>query len=197
MHSVGRLITISAVLSVLALISFATPVSVTNTALQAKSGELSNIYFETVVGPGSSTPSTNTAQSPSSGTGQYSVTRGSTAYLWSPQFGSGAAISAGTWVLDLWASGSSSGTMSVSILTTDSTGVVQSTIANPVATPTIGASKTQVVIRVSSGSANVPSLGYIEVTLYAPTGSSRPTSFIVYWGSGQQTDFQAPMVTLA
>jgi trimeric autotransporter adhesin len=65
------------------------------------------LYFETVPGPSSSTPSTNTAQTQSGSSGSYSVTRGSSAYLWSSQFTSVTTISSGTWVLGLWATSAS------------------------------------------------------------------------------------------
>jgi hypothetical protein len=61
------------------------------------------LYYETISGPAGSTPSTNTAFTPSSSNGAYSVAKSSSAYLWSPQFGSATTISAGNWVLGLWA----------------------------------------------------------------------------------------------
>jgi hypothetical protein len=69
---------------------------------QTKYGTLTYVYYETVSGPASSTPSTNTALIPTGSSGSYSVARTSTAYLWSPQFGAATTISAGNWVLDLW-----------------------------------------------------------------------------------------------
>jgi hypothetical protein len=39
----------------------------------------------------------------------------------------------------------------------------------------------------------VPSGGYIEVSLIAPTGGSSPTSFTLYWGKAQGTNFQVPL----
>ena len=91
----------------LAISSFATPVTVTSTKLQAREGYLTNVYFETASGPGSSTPGTNTAQTPSGTSGSYSVPSGTSGYLWSPQFGSLTTVSAAAWVLDLWAAGTS------------------------------------------------------------------------------------------
>lgn len=99
-----RLIVVLLILSVLALPSFATPVTVTNSKLQSKYGTLTNVYFETASGPGSSTPSANTAQTPSGSSSSYSIPQGTSGHLWSPQFASSATISAGNWVFDFWAS---------------------------------------------------------------------------------------------
>jgi hypothetical protein len=65
------------------------------------------MYYETISGPASSTPSTNTALTPTSSSGSYSIAQASTAYIWSPQFGSATTISAGNWVLGLWAASAS------------------------------------------------------------------------------------------
>ncbi len=97
-------------LAALILSSYATNVPVTQKSSQTKSGALTYVYFETVSGPSSSTPSTNTALTPPGGTGSYTISMGSTGYLWSPQFTSATTISAGKWVVDLW------GALSVSAL---------------------------------------------------------------------------------
>jgi hypothetical protein len=92
------------VLAVLAVPSFAASVTVTNTKLQTDYGFLTNAYFETASGPGSSTPVTNTAQTPSGTSGSYSIAAGTSGYLWSPQFQSSTAIGAGSWVFNFWGS---------------------------------------------------------------------------------------------
>ncbi len=91
------------VLGVLAVQSFAATVAVTNTKLQTRYGTLTNVYFETSSGPGSSTPGTNTAQTPSGSSNSYSIPGGTSGYLWSPQFAGATTISAGNWVFDFWA----------------------------------------------------------------------------------------------
>lgn len=96
-------------ISTLSVASFAASVSVTTVTLQTKYGSLTNVYFETASGPSGSTPNTNTALTPSGSSGSYAVSNGATAYLWSPQFTSATSVSAGNWVLDLWASASSGG----------------------------------------------------------------------------------------
>jgi len=90
-------------ISMIIAVSFASPVSVTTVTSQTNYGTITNMYYETISGPASSTPSTNTALIPSSSSGSYSIAQASTAYLWSPQFGSATTISAGTWLLGLWA----------------------------------------------------------------------------------------------
>ncbi|HEV2226469.1 MAG TPA: hypothetical protein VGR56_06660 [Nitrososphaerales archaeon] len=91
-------------LSILIGVSAATSVSVTTPVYQSKYGTLTYVDFETASGPSSSTPGTNTAQIPSGSSGSYRVVKGSTGYLWSPQFASATTISAGKWVFDFWAS---------------------------------------------------------------------------------------------
>jgi hypothetical protein len=85
-------------------ISSAAAVTVSKPKYQTKYGTLTYVYFETASGPSSSTPGTNTAQVPSGTSGSYKVQKGTSAYLWSPQYSSAATISAGKWVLDMWAS---------------------------------------------------------------------------------------------
>ena len=184
-------------LAIFILASSAATVSITHVNSQVKSGALTYIYFETVSGPSSSTPSTNTALTPPGNSGSYQVSRGSSAYLWSPQFTSVTQISSGTWVLDLWADGRTSGSMWVSIYVTNSAGTVQSTIVSNALTPTIETSVTQVAMTFSGNSLTVPAGGYLNVVLFAPTGSGHPTYFTIYWGVGQFTNFQAPYRVLS
>jgi hypothetical protein len=180
------------VIGILGISSYATSVNVVQKSYQANYGTLTYVYFETVGGPGSSTPSTNTAQTPSSSSGSYTLSRGSSAYLWSPQFPSAITVSGGNWILDLWASGSARGTLRISIYITDSAGTVQSTIASNVASNTIGTTETQVVSSFSGSRSSVSANGYTEVILTAPTGGGNPHSFTIYWGTSQQTNLQVP-----
>jgi hypothetical protein len=90
-------------ISIVMVVSFASPVLVTTVNSQTNYGTLTYMYYETISGPAGSTPNTNTALIPTSSSGSYSIAKASTAYLWSPQFGSATAISAGNWVLGLWA----------------------------------------------------------------------------------------------
>jgi len=94
-------------ISIITVVSFASSVSVANVKSQTKYGILTNIYYESISGPAGSSPSTNTALNPTASNGSYSIARGSSTYLWSPQFGSATTISAGNWVLGLWAASTS------------------------------------------------------------------------------------------
>jgi hypothetical protein len=183
--------------SVLTISSIAGSVSVTRSTYQADYGTLTYVYFETSSGPGGTTPSTNTAQIPSSSSGSYTVARGSSAHVWSPQFTSAATINAGRWTVDLWAAGATSGAMRISLYVTNSGGTIQSTVVSNAATNTIGTSKTQVVSTFSGAQVNVPANGYVEALLTAPTGGGNPTSFTIYWGNAQQTNFQVPYRVLS
>lgn len=87
--------------------SYATSVSVTITNLQAKSGLLQNVYFETVSGPASTTPATNTALTTSGSSGSYSIASGTSGYLWSPSFSSATSVPLSRLTFDVWASISS------------------------------------------------------------------------------------------
>jgi hypothetical protein len=107
-------------ISMIAVVSFASPVPITNVNSQTKYGTLTYLYYETSSGPASSTPSTNTALIPTSSSGSYSIAQASTAYLWSPQFGSATTISAGNWVLGLWAASASTIVSYVPITITNS-----------------------------------------------------------------------------
>ena len=106
--------------SIIATVSFASPARVTTVNSQTKYGTLTYIYFETASGPSSSTPSTNTAFTPSGNSGSYSIAPSSLAYLWSPQFGTATTINAGNWVLGLWAASASYVVRYVSITITNS-----------------------------------------------------------------------------
>ena len=92
------------VIAMVAVASFAGSVGVSSTNLQAKAGVLSNLYFQNVSGPGTSTPSVNTALTLTSSTGSYALGTSSSAYLWSPQFASATTVNAGNWYLGLWTS---------------------------------------------------------------------------------------------
>jgi hypothetical protein len=176
---------------------YAATVTVTMTTTQQQSGVLTNVYYETADGVSGSTPSVNTALNPPTGTGHYTITRGSSTYLWSPQFANSIVIPAQAWVLDMWVSGASSGTMTITIVTTDSSGTTSKTVVSGVSTGSISNSESQVVTTFSGVQATIPANGYIQVTLTAPTGPGNPKSFTVYWGAGQLTDFQVMMSVLS
>ena len=175
--------------SIFTISSFAVSVSVTRTTYQDDKGTLIYVYFVISSTLGSTTPSANTATSPSSSSGSYSIAKSASAYVWSPQFSSSTAINAGTWVVDFWIAGSKSGSPVVWIYITNAAGVVQSTLVNGVSGSSISANvETQVVMTFSLGSANIPASGYMEVQIQPPSASTGT----LYWGVKQQTNFQVP-----
>jgi hypothetical protein len=176
----------------LAVGSYATSVSVTTKAFAADSGILVNVYFESATASGSTTPSVVTATTQPGTTGSTTISRGSTDYLYSPQFISARNVAAGAWVVDLWALAAKSGAMTVSIAIVNSAGSVQTTVASGT-TPTITTTKGQGALRLSGSAVSVPAMGYIRVSFTAPTGTANPSSFTLYWGKAQGTNFQVPM----
>ncbi len=94
-------------LSMISVTAYATSVTVTQTRLQSNSGVLQNIYYQTVSGPGSTTPSVNTALTPPGSSGSYSIAAGASGYLWSPAFSSATTVPASRMIFDVWAAISS------------------------------------------------------------------------------------------
>lgn len=179
--------------AVLSVGSYATTVTVSQVKLASSSGTLTYVYFESSVASTTSTPKVNTATSIPVGTGSTSISRGSTDSLWSTQFTSAGTVAAGVWVIDFWAKGATKGSMTVSIYITNSAGAAQTTVANAVSTPSLTTTKGEAALTVSGSAFSIPADGYIEVSFTAPSGTSNPTSFTLYWGSGQATNFQVPM----
>lgn len=153
-------------------------------------------FYEDAGAPTAPTPITVDTGTATPGTGNlYTVNKGSTAYLWSPQYTVSSTLYAGNWLLDLWASAAGkAGTMSVTITTVDSTGATVSTIVNSQPTVSIAKGTTAAEYKTTFGGAagSVPANGYVLVALGAPSGGANPTSFTVYWGTGQLTNFQSP-----
>jgi hypothetical protein len=187
-----RWLVLGLLLSTLILVSFASTVSVSAVKDQVRSGFLTYVFFETVSGPSSTTPSDNTQLTPSGAATSYAVASGATAYLWSPQSPIAETISAGTWVLDIWASGSLAGkTLTISIFTTTSTGTTQSTVVTG-STQTLTTTKAQYVKTFAGAAATVPVNGYVKVAIATSAGGTTT----IYWGTGEYTNFQVPYRTL-
>ncbi len=102
-----KLMVVIIFLSLLGITASAATVTVTQTRLQTNSGIVQNIYYETSSGPGSTTPATNTALTPSGGSGSYTISAGTSGYLWSPSFSTATTIPSSRMMLDIWASVSS------------------------------------------------------------------------------------------
>lgn len=137
-------------------------------------------------------PNIDTNLTQPSSSSSYPVVSGSSVCLWSPKFSNSSMLNTGTWILDLWASATSAGTMQISIYNTNSTGGVVSTILSNGASSTISTSQSQLITRFTGSGANLGAGGYIEVVLTAAT--SGPASFTIYWGKGQLTNFESPML---
>jgi hypothetical protein len=74
------------------------------------------------------------------------------------------------------------------VYTTNTAGAIASTIISS-ATINVATTKTEAIATFSGSAGTIPSGGgYIEVVIRVPSGG--PTYVIIYWGSGQLTNFQ-------
>ncbi len=89
-------------ISLVSVISYANSVNVTTVKIQAESGTLTSVFFDTGSGSTLSTPATNTALTPSGSSSSFTIPTSTSDYLWSTQFTSSTTISAGNWILDMW-----------------------------------------------------------------------------------------------
>jgi hypothetical protein len=121
--------------------------------------------------------------------GSFTVAAGSSVYLISPIFPRDYTLYSGSWMLDLWASATSSGTMSVSFVAADSSNNIVAT-ATSGNTATIGTSKSEIQTSFSGSQISVPLGGSLIANITNPTASGK--TFTIYWGSGQPTNFQTP-----
>ena len=124
----------------------------------------------------------------------FTVPNGTSVCLWSPQYTTATTIFAGTWLLNLWAlSVGSTGSLSVSIYTINSSGYIESTIVSNAPTSTIGTSPSKVQTAMTGAQGSVAANGYVEVDLRA--SSTGPTSYTIYWGSNSQpSNFESPII---
>ncbi|MGD6933580.1 MAG: hypothetical protein ACQCN5_05180 [Candidatus Bathyarchaeia archaeon] len=132
---------------------------------------------------------TNTDFTVPASSDSFTVAAGSSVYLYSPTFTTGRTIYAGSWLLDLWASATSSGTLSVTFNAVNSSNAVVATAASG-NTGTIGTSKVEVKTSFSGSQISVPSGGRLVANITNPTGSG--ITFTIYWGAGQPSNFQTP-----
>lgn len=135
------------------------------------------------------TVAADTSFSAPGSSGSFAVAAGSSAFLWSPAYPSAATVYSGSWLLDLWASATTSGTMSVLLVAVDSTGTFTGLAVSGV-TGTIGVAKSEVQTTFSGSQVSVLASGYLLAILTNPTGSGRTCT--IYWGTGQVTNFQTP-----
>jgi hypothetical protein len=154
-------------------------------------------YYESATAAAScSTPSMDTSYSTPTGSvaSSFSISAGTSVCLWSPQYTSSSTLYAGSWLLTMWAvSVGSSGSLSVSIYTTNSSGSIGSNIVSNAPSNTIGTTLGEVQTAMSGAEGSVSANGYIELVMTA--SSSGPSSFTVYWGSSTEpTNLQSPTV---
>jgi hypothetical protein len=148
-------------------------------------------FYESASSPATCTsPQIDTNFSKPSSSSSFTLNRGNSACLWSPEFVNASMLTTGSWIIDLWAAAASSGTLQISVYGTNSTGSILSTIIASGNTNTIGFSKTQVRTIFSGAGSEIVSNGFIEVVITAPAAG--PSSFTIYWGNTQLTNFQSP-----
>ena len=121
--------------------------------------------------------------------GSFTIAAGSSVYLYSPVFPSASTLYSGSYLLDLWASATSSGTMSVSFVAVNSSNNTVATAASG-DTETIGTTESEVKTSFSGSQITVPSDGRLIANISNPTASGN--TFTIYWGSGQPTNYQTP-----
>jgi len=95
---------------------------------------------------------------------------------------------AGDWTFNIWESSSRSGTITVSIYTTNTSGTIVSTILSS-GSINVATTKSEAIATFAGSAGTIPSGGgYIEILIRVPSGG--PSYVIIYWGSGQLTNFQ-------
>ena len=122
-------------------------------------------------------------------TGSFTVAPGSSAFLVSPASASATTVYPGTWVMDLWASATSAGTLSVTFSAVDSSNNIVASAATG-NTGTIGTIKSEVKTSFTGSQISVPSGGRLVANITNPAGSGK--TFTIYWGPAQTTNFQTP-----
>ncbi len=139
-------------------------------------------------------PSANTAltvPAPSSG----SLSRGTSYCLWSTQFTSASTLYALTWITDFWLAANQAGSgLTVAMYVTNSAGTQQGGAIFSGATGTIATKNviTEIKNTFTGTAASVPANGYLKFTFTTPTGGGTPSSWTIYWGTGQATNFDTP-----
>lgn len=122
-------------------------------------------------------------------TGSFTVAPGSSAFICSPASPSTTTIYPGTWVMDLWASATSAGTLSVTFSAVNSSNNIVASAATG-NTGTIGTTKSEVKTSFTGSQISVPSGGRLVADISNPAGSVK--NFTIYWGPAQTTNFQTP-----
>jgi uncharacterized protein (DUF2141 family) len=174
------------------LVSVAVSASAANTAIQtttvqAQQGKVMLfIYYENANAASGSAPLVNTGTTRPTASGSYPMITPNPGHLWTPQYMNATNIPAGDWTFNIWETSSRSGSIIVSVYTTDTEGRRVSTILSD-AVITVTTAKTEATATFFGSAGTIPSGGgYIEV-IVKPTGGATVT---MYWGSEQLTNFQ-------
>ena len=167
----------------------ATNITIQRTTVQAQLGRaMLFIYYENADAPSGSTPTVDTSTTQPTTSGSYVINTKSQGCLWSPRYTSATSIPAGDWTFNIWEDSSRSGTITVSVYTTNTVGTIVSTIISS-ATINVATTKTEAIATFSGSAGTIPSGGgYVEVVIGVPSGG--PPRVTIYWGSGQLTNFQ-------
>ncbi|MCL5888397.1 MAG: hypothetical protein M1597_00340 [Candidatus Thermoplasmatota archaeon] len=162
----------------------ATNVFVSTYTYQADTTAVIEPYYENSTLGTTSSPLVNTQISQPSGSGTSYITKRTTQYLWSPQFGNGQSLPSGILRLDFWASGTSS--LAISVYATNAAGSSVNTLGS--SSVTMAKTETEYVLNFTIPATNVPVSGYISVSFSLASGKASPIS--IYWGASQETNFQ-------
>ena len=123
--------------------------------------------------------------------GSFTLPALSSAYVWTPAYSVGSALYNGNWTLDYWGSGATAGTLNVAVYVVNSANAIASTLVSLGSTASFGTTKGEVVTTLTSvPGGSIPANGMILLVLTAPKGG--PTSFTIYWGAAQLSNFQTP-----
>lgn len=174
-------------LALVAVSASAANVAIQRTTVQAQLGRaMLFIYYENANAPSESSPVVDTGTTQPTASGSYSITTPDPGRLWTPQYMSATNIPAGDWTFNIWETSSRSGSIILSVYTTNAAGNRVSTILSD-AVISVTTAKTEAIATFSGSAGTIPSGGgYIEVVI-KPTGGATVT---IYWGAGQLTNFQ-------
>jgi len=176
-------------LALVTISASAANVTIQRTNVQAQLGRaMLFIYYENANPSSGSTPTVDTGTAQPATTGTYVVTTSISGRLWTPRYTSATNMPAGDWTFNIWESSSRSGTITVSIYTTNTSGTIVSTILSS-GSINVATTKSEAIATFAGSAGTIPSGGgYIEILIRVPSGG--PSYVIIYWGSGQLTNFQ-------
>ncbi|HUI85774.1 MAG TPA: hypothetical protein VLY21_01295, partial [Nitrososphaerales archaeon] len=150
-------------------------------------------YYEVASGPVPCSVTVDTSLTPSSSKGSTTISSAqamSSTCLVTPAFASPTNIAAGPWLVDLFASATSGGALTLSLQVETGTGTVVSSVFSG-STSSIPKVEGEVKNYFSGSAVTVPSGDYLVLKISILVGGNQGSATI-YWGSGQQSNFQLP-----